>query len=898
MFVAASCLQRRIAHRLFAVLASAAFLSAAALPSLAQHPAVANSVLLDANGFLLGFDATGNGVEYPNSPGATLRVFRPDGTIVSQIPLLSSAQQIAFDGSGNLYALSPRCATTCPAPTTTFGTGSGAVLFGKVNATGDAFVWLDRLTDVSPNYSTAMRVDVGGNVYLAGSADCSFPTSAGSFQPQCAPNNASPAFAAKVDSTGTKLLYATFLRGTTQNAESLTSMAIDGSGSMYVIGQAASDWPTTPGAFEPTANNPTPTFVAKLKSDGSGLTYSTFLNEDPLGGTCGEVVCTAIAVDSQGSAYLAGQTTNTAFPTTSGAAEPTFPIWAPQNGTPDPSFVTKFKPDGTGLVYSTYVSLLDQTTFSPGGSPGILVDSAGDAFVYGLTKRPGVQTVNAIQGDDNHPNAGEGAIAELSPQGSGYVFSTYLGGTGGANDDNGVIALEVATDGSIHIAGYGVGDDFPALASTSNQYPFNPVLYIMTLQPSGTNAVPIMFSTDSVPPVNPGGSPGALQATLAGACAGPSCASTANGTMIPRTSQGTVYLGNYGAAPLTIGSITTSGDFSQANACPVTLAAGARCIVTVTFMPAVLGTRTGTLTLTGSGPTQTMSLSSFGYAAQVQTTASTLGFGVQAVGTSSAPQTLTITNTGNFELDFTSISVQGEFSQTNNCGAPVNANGGTCAVQVTFTPTASSQQSGTLTLASNAINGTVVLQLEGGINPDFSIALPQGGTTTQTVTAGQTATFNLSLTPLAGFSGTVALSCSGAPPGGGCVVSPPSASLSGSSAVAFTVSIATTAQSVGSSPVLVPPSAPPLRYPRWLWLWVLSAFLVSLWHASRTRRFPTATNVLCALALFATLFTTGCGGGTSSSSTPRGTPPGTYTITVNASSGSDAHTENLTVIVQ
>lgn len=161
-----------------------------------------------------------------------LRRMRPDGTVVSQwpLPLLSDAKQVGLDGSDNLYVLLGPCGSQCPAPTTTFGTGSRGVLFGKVDATG-SFVWLDRLTDVyggAPGewLPPVMQVDTAGNVYLTGTADCAFSTTPGSFQPQCAPSDTVASFAAKVDSTGANLLYATFLRGTTQN-----SLAIDESGS-------------------------------------------------------------------------------------------------------------------------------------------------------------------------------------------------------------------------------------------------------------------------------------------------------------------------------------------------------------------------------------------------------------------------------------------------------------------------------------------------------------------------------------------------------------------------------------------------------------------------------------------------------------------------------------------
>jgi hypothetical protein len=91
---------------------------------------------------------------------------------------------------------------------------------------------------------------------------------------------------------------------------------------------------------------------------------------------------------------------------------------------------------------------------------------------------------------------------------------------------------------------------------------------------------------------------------------------------------------------------------------------------------------------------------------------SSLNFGGQAVGTTSAPQSITLTNTGSAPLNVTSISVQGDFAQNNTCITPIQA-GSNCGISVTFTPTVSGTRSGVVTIADNAVNSPQTVSLSG-----------------------------------------------------------------------------------------------------------------------------------------------------------------------------------------
>ena len=164
-----------------------------------------------------------------------------------------------------------------------------------------------------------------------------------------------------------------------------------------------------------------------------------------------------------------------------------------------------------------------------------------------------------------------------------------------------------------------------------------------------------------------------------------------------------VTVSNTGTADLNFSSISISGDFANTNTCGTRISAGGDCSVSVTFSPTQAGTRTGTLTITdnASGSPQTVSLTGTG--ASVSLTPTSLTFSGTAVGSTSAPQAVTLTNTANVALAISSVAIttgSSYFSQTNNCGTGVGASGG-CKINVTFTPPSTGTLNGTLTVTDN-----------------------------------------------------------------------------------------------------------------------------------------------------------------------------------------------------
>ena len=179
----------------------------------------------------------------------------------------------------------------------------------------------------------------------------------------------------------------------------------------------------TAGAFQTGPNSGLSGFVSKLNSTGSALSYSTFVG--PASGTS----VYAIAVDSAGCAYITGQASGN-IPTSTKAIQP-------QPKGLD-AFVIKLNATGTAEVYGTYLggSNNDQGN-------GIAVDSSGDAYIAGVTYSTDFPTQSPIQSSQTITSkSGSGFLAQLNADASALLYSTYLGGAGGA------VANGIAVDGS------------------------------------------------------------------------------------------------------------------------------------------------------------------------------------------------------------------------------------------------------------------------------------------------------------------------------------------------------------------------------------------------------------------------------------------------------------------
>jgi FG-GAP-like repeat/Abnormal spindle-like microcephaly-assoc'd, ASPM-SPD-2-Hydin/Beta-propeller repeat len=187
----------------------------------------------------------------------------------------------------------------------------------------------------------------------------------------------------------------------------------------------------------------------------------------------------------------------------------------------------------------------------------------------------------------------------------------------------------------------------------------------------------------------------------------------------------TVTLTNTGTATLTLTSIgitgTDSGDFSQTTTCGNSVTAGAKCTITVTFDPTASGARTASLSVVDNAPAspQTVALSGTGTGPAVTLSPSSLTYGNQKVGTSSATQKITLTNSGSSPLTISAISITGvdsaDFTETNTCPLSPStlANGKTCTITVTFAPRTGGTLTASLSVTDNASGDLQAVSLSG-----------------------------------------------------------------------------------------------------------------------------------------------------------------------------------------
>jgi uncharacterized repeat protein (TIGR01451 family) len=289
------------------------------------------------------------------------------------------ARGLAADSVGHLWVVgqtpNPCFPVTAGAFRTKMPGGGGFVTkFDTTKAPSSAVIYSTYIDDTV----WAVAFDSSANAYLAGfTGGTSFPHTA------AFGTGADSVFVAKLNATGTGLIFSTLLHGLDPNSfPGVGGITVDSSHNVYVTGQAVPGFRTTTGAFRTTFSgatnckdfngNTTPCkegFVTKLSPGGGTLLYSTFLGGSS-NDTLGRVV-----VNSAGMAFVSGSTSSTDFPTTSNAFKKTLPPGATN------AFVTVLQPNGGSLYYSTLLGGSKNTT---GGS--LAVDTAWNAWVGGSTQ--------------------------------------------------------------------------------------------------------------------------------------------------------------------------------------------------------------------------------------------------------------------------------------------------------------------------------------------------------------------------------------------------------------------------------------------------------------------------------------------------------------------------------
>ena len=286
---------------------------------------------------------------------------------------------------------------------------------------------------------TALAVDPAGNLYAAGWTEAiDFPVSNAI---QAVNRGGVDAFLFKLNPAGSALLYATYIGG--RGDDRAAGIAVDASGQIYLAGSTAStDFPLV-ASIRPALGGSRDAFVVKLNAIGNLLVYSTYL------GGSGYDAATAIAVDTAGNAYIAGDTQSTDFPRSN-------PVQSVFGGATD-AFVTKLTPAGA-ISFSSY---LGGANVEHAG--GVAVDASGNMYVAGGTLSVNFPLVAPLQAANGGNQ--DAFVAKISTSPALLVYSTYLGGNGGQiGSPEQANAIAVDSAGSVYVAGVTNSANFPVTA--------------------------------------------------------------------------------------------------------------------------------------------------------------------------------------------------------------------------------------------------------------------------------------------------------------------------------------------------------------------------------------------------------------------------------------------------
>jgi hypothetical protein len=846
--------------------------------------------------YIAKFDSSGAALDYATYLGSV------GDNVVNQ------PRSLAVDTSGRAFVIGTTTSTTFPTTGAVFQPNCGlnpnagmlcdTAFVSVLNPAGSALVYSTYLGGSGGENGIAIAVNGAGNAIVTGvTTSTDFPLK-NPLQTQ-----PSQGFFAELTPDGSGLVFSSYLGGSNQVNPS--SIALDANENIYLGGWTdGTDFPTTPGAYL-TAIPSTLTgyygFVTKIDSSGGALTYSSFLI-GAASGTNQSSIVEDIAVDSLGQAYVTGSTTQAGWPQVNSIL-PNF-----VGGTcSDPGqvecshgIVTVLNTQGSALVFSTY---LGGTNVDAGTS--IAVDQFQSIYAAGETNSSDFPVANAFQ-----PGYGGGScvngpcfdgflaklqIVPLSAAPIALTFSQNVGSTSAPQN----VKISNSSTQAIPIT------------SVSTTAGFSQTNTCSTAIPAGSSCVASVSFTPAPAgaasgslTVNFTGTGGTLSVPLAGtgtqpmAVVAPASLQFSSQAIGSPSAAQSVTLSNQGNGPLNISSIRVSGDFSQTNNCGTSAAAGSDCSVYVVFTPQAAGARNGQVTINddASGIPQTISLTGTGSGPLTALAPSSVQFNPQTVGTISTAQTVTLTNNGSSALTISSINVTGDFGQTDVCGATIAA-ASSCAISVTFSPAGVGSRAGMLTVTDNSFGSPHNVALT-GTGVSFALGPGGGGPTSLTVTAGTAASFKLQAQGVAGFSGSVGLSanCGSVPLNTSCALSASSVQLSGTTPATFTLTVGTTAQS-RLAPLLDGSKGP--REPQTFLVTAESLSLFAILFLLSLRRrnglrpaiasvASSAAFVLLALSLASC---TGSGGST-------GTTPGTYTVTVTASSQGASQTQNLTLIVQ
>ncbi len=329
------------------------------------------------DGFVAKLDAAGSQLVYSTYVGGT----GDDG-----------ASGVVVDTSGNAYITGGSTSNNYPTTPGAFDTNNSSILglpdavVTKINPTGSALVYSTYLGGgFNLDAGSAIALDASGNAFVVGGTNGGFPTTGGAFDTSF--NGGSfDAFVTKVNTTGSALVYSTYLGGSGEDYA--FGVAVDGSGNAYVTGYISSTNFPVASPFQASNAGGFDAYVTKVNASGNALVYSSYIGGSGNEGLTSNLgtslqIAGGIAVDSAGAAYVTGFTDSTDFPVVA--------AWQPHSAGGFDAWVAKIAPNGASKTYASYL----------GGAAeerglGIAADASGGAYVTGFTYSANFPTTSGV----------------------------------------------------------------------------------------------------------------------------------------------------------------------------------------------------------------------------------------------------------------------------------------------------------------------------------------------------------------------------------------------------------------------------------------------------------------------------------------------------------------------
>ena len=384
-------------------------------------PITAGAAQTQSSGGLCSLNAgPGNSSLFPCSD-AWVGKFDTSGNVVFGTllggPANDYAAALTVDGAGNVFLAGVAGGSFPTTPHAAITSSATAKLFAaKLSADGSHFVYSTYLPDTA-GWVSAIAVDGQGNAYLAGQSFFGH------------------AYVAKLNATGSAFVYYVSLGGSGQ--DTADAIVADAAGNVIVAGHTSSpNFPVSRGVVQSHLAGVQNIFVAKLGPSGA-VVFSTYL------GGSGTETPAVVKTDAAGNIYVAGQTSSLDFPTTPDSFEPAavVPLW---NNSGPGGFVVEISQDGSALVWSSYVMSTDD--HAPFGVTQLAVTASGETYITGVTGAGFPVTVSAPQvcfGASPQYLSVNVFLAHLDHHGA-LLDATYVGQDGVA-----AVGLSLADDGSV-----------------------------------------------------------------------------------------------------------------------------------------------------------------------------------------------------------------------------------------------------------------------------------------------------------------------------------------------------------------------------------------------------------------------------------------------------------------